>query len=206
MRIENRQALASVHVAVRKTEVHRKLRKLREVLPGVSGFVAFAADVQDRALWKDLEHMLPSVRVIADQVAFVGMMPDLAEELSECVREVVMDALLDDLKSSWARLTQKAKEIEARFNELISECEQRLESERERLLTEQALGDEKEMKRVLRHRKALQSERDRALSTYKVTRELVQGAPAQGTADSYAPIVVELRLAGSTSEVVPQKK
>jgi hypothetical protein len=199
-RVERKQVLAAVDLAVKESEPAKladEQRKLKSLVAGLAQAVEGSSLI---ARPEALQGLLPAIGSVIDQLVLMRLPGDATGVMFRAKRSLAEDNLEgEELEARWKELGAAAREVESEFDKKIVEFEAEVERERERLLEEHALGDDREAKRLERHRGALQREMDQVLATLKTTRELAAHSANPAQAPFCGPLRVDLRILPATS-------
>lgn len=103
--------------------------------------------------------------------------------------------------AGWNALGAAARSVEPELDTKLAEFGRILEAERERLLDERAIGDDREAKKLERSRGLLQKELDQVLATLRTTRELAARAATPAGSPFCGPLRVDLRILPASGRV-----
>ncbi len=192
-RLEDRHLTANLEAKLKGTSVLRVLGIAQNARLGMSAMLATVAEIRTDCSGKSLATLLPP---IAGVLAMVN-----AAELPVAVT-VPMDRLYEVLTAKapdelvpieiFTRLAESGGAVVAALDGKVSELEERVGAERERIADELLLGDDKELTKFERHRARISKALDAELARMKTVRELSQG----GVGSSVGPILVELKVIG----------
>ena len=193
-RIERGQVLAGLNEAVEKSEPALKRRTHQSVHETVVGLAEMVEQTDHSAAGGAVASLLPAVRHVVESVLALRLPSSSSTRLSVALDDFTLDEIVGKPARSWVKLGEAAREVERELGDVLRQIDEQVEGERERLLAEQVLADDKEAKRLHRHKVALQRELDQVLATFKVTRELTAQAANRPESPFCEPLTVNVRL------------
>lgn len=194
-RVEKKQILASVDAAVAGGFTAKEKARLTHLKAAVGGMACAAEQVSLAARPEGLKEILPSIRAVVEELIGVHLPGPGTGALYRTRRSLAEDNLeREALDAVWKSLGAAARQVEVELSAKLDGLAKELDTERDELLEQKALGDDKEAKKLDRYRSALQRELDQVLATLKSTRELAAQSINPGQAAFLGPLRVDLRI------------
>jgi hypothetical protein len=194
--MEQKAVLAEAEKLVEETAPAKELSAHRTVKQMISAMAQMAETTKiSTQPTGALDGVLKAIRLVVDQLIAIGV--DIPEVglVSGMVRQLVLEELTGDVDEAWKRFGQLARVIEVELTKRMTAFEEAVQAAKNNILEDLALGDEVQLRRLHRHRAALQKELDQVLCSIKTIRDLAGAAPNQ-IPDRLVEVHVELRVAG----------
>jgi hypothetical protein len=192
VRLEERLVAPEVEKHLALSEPMKKRRAVERALEGIRGLTVLAESVASAIDGGEVAKLMPAMRSVAKLVAAADDPVAPAAALDRALDALVTDTVGDVEPAAFATLTTSCRQVETALVAQMTEAEQAVEAERERLVELVVLGEHEHAKLLDRHRARLQRELRVHLDALKVLRDL---ASPQG--DTHvAPLVVDVRVVG----------
>jgi len=194
-RMEERLVNSALEKKLAESVPARAMSAARAGLEGIQGLASLAEHVTESTDSNQAARLLPGMRSIAGMIAQVDIPTPVLAQLDSAIDGLVIDTILEIGVEAFQGLARAARGVEAALAAKITELEQTVEVERERLADDVLLGEGAEMVLLERHRSRLARAFEAELKALKLVRELA--TPDGVEAGSLVPPVrVELRLVG----------
>lgn len=182
-KVERRLILAAVEETISEGKLAKLLIRFRGVHQAVAGLAAMTEHTSLVGNPEALDRILPAIRTLAHSVAELELPSPAMGALLAATRELALEDLVGDPDVPWKQLGRNAIDLAQELEARISHLESQLLAERERLFEIHALGGDREMKKLERHRQVIQRELDQVLGTLRTTRQLAAISPMSGAGE-----------------------
>jgi hypothetical protein len=195
-RLEDRHQAASLDLELQMTRVHRQLQAARNASKGLEALVGAVATVKKDAPVESVVGLASPIRGVMELLKDVELAPEVSVPLEAAYESLQKEMLGQTVPVAvFTRLAEVGGKTLEALTAKVVELEGQVAVEKEKIADEQLLGDDKELKRLERHRNMLNRALDAELARLRVVRELASAASGSSCA-AFGPIRVELRVVG----------
>src|SRR3954471_14907890 len=172
-RIEERNLRANLEARVATSKAGRKLKTAREAMTALESLTGLACGGPARGNQEDLKELYSAMRTVHVWVAMLGLSPRASVQFDESVNAIVLGrALEEDLPRAYEALAAAGPLVMAEIQAQMPIFTKAAEEERERLLDEVVLSDDKQAKRLERVRGSLHRHLEGQLGLTRQVKEL----------------------------------
>jgi hypothetical protein len=195
--LEQRHIEANLEKKLRETDSHRRVETAREAKVGLTALGELAVGITVATSADRVTALLPAIHRVAELVAKVDLPLAIIQPLDNAVQDLVLEAGGSSVApDAFAAIGTATEMIIKSIDDKLPDLEAAVQRERERLMTEVLLGDDKQLRRFTEHRTRLGREMERRLAALRSVRELAGTEGKSGPGSFNGPILVELRVVG----------